>query len=441
MQVVNKLVAKKKLLAKNESLPSKFYDEALEKLLKRGCGIEKEALKKRVNRAFAKESASLLTPIPPAVASDSSKKRGGRPRGTSRAEQDDAAKRYKECLNSITTAYANEKKISELTLKPMPISFLQDLIRKKKSEFNVAADIPHKTIFSRVLRNKSDPDKHKLNSMHPGTSSPLAAVEKTIVDIIIGMAQIRQPMTKTEVIKMMNDAIKGTPLQEEFAKFKNKRVASGEGDDEELHGTKESSSVEELFPYLNSGPLKGLRISLLHGRLKSEEKERVMNSFSRGETDVLLSTTVIEVGVDVPNATMMVIMDADRFGVSQLHQLRGRIGRGSEESLCLFVTKSEPESPAMKRLQAVASTTDGFELSRLDLEERREGDVLGRAQSGVRSHLRLLRVLRDEELILRAREIATEIIDADPNLAANSGLRAEVDKLRDEERAQFLEKK
>ena len=135
----------------------------------------------------------------------------------------------------------------------------------------------------------------------------------------------------------------------------------------------------------------------------------------RSETDVLLSTTVIEVGVDVPNATMMVIMDADRFGVSQLHQLRGRIGRGSEESLCLFVTKSEPESPAMKRLQAVASTTDGFELSRLDLEERREGDVLGRAQSGVRSHLRLLRVLRDEELILQAREIATEIIDADPN--------------------------
>ena len=219
------------------------------------------------------------------------------------------------------------------------------------------------------------------------------------------------------------------------------RRLSGEGDDEEVRGAKESSSVEELFPYLNSGPLKGLRISLLHGRLKSEEKDRVMNAFSRGKTDVLLSTTVIEVGVDVPNATMMVIMDADRFGVSQLHQLRGRIGRGSEESLCLFVTKSEPESPAMKRLQAVASTTDGFELSRLDLEERREGDVLGRAQSGVRSHLRLLRVLRDEELILRAREIAREIIDADPNLTANSGLRAEVDKLRDEERAQFLEKK
>ena len=250
MQVVNKLVAQKKRLAKDESLPGKFYDAAMEELHFFGCGLGREALKKRVNRVIAKESSIPPTPIPAAITfdlsatnesnelptsalsssiatasahstsadatsavsnsnntSDSSKKRGGRPRGTSRAEQDDAAKRYKECLNSITTAYANEKKISELTLKPMPISFLQDLIRKKKSEFNVAADIPHKTIFSRVLRNKSDPDKHKLNSMHPGTSSPLAAVEKTIVDIIIGMAQIRQPMTKTEVIKMMNDAI------------------------------------------------------------------------------------------------------------------------------------------------------------------------------------------------------------------------------------------
>jgi len=160
--VVNKLVAKKKLLAKNESLPSKFYDEALEKLLKWGCGIEKEALKKRVNRAFAKESASLLTPIPPAVASDSSKKSGGRPKGTTSAKQYDDEKRYKECLNSITTEYANGRERSEMTLKPIPKGFLRDLIQKKKSEFNVTANITHTTISSRVSRNKSDPDKHKL---------------------------------------------------------------------------------------------------------------------------------------------------------------------------------------------------------------------------------------------------------------------------------------
>jgi ATP-dependent DNA helicase RecG len=180
---------------------------------------------------------------------------------------------------------------------------------------------------------------------------------------------------------------------------------------------------------------------MLHGRLRSEEKEAVMNRFAKGEIDVLITTTVIEVGVDVPNASMMIIMDADRFGVSQLHQLRGRVGRGTTPGLCLLVTNTGEESDAMHRLQAVASTTDGFELSRLDLEQRREGDVLGAAQSGARSHLRLLRVIRDEELIVKAREVAERITSADPSLSKFAQLQIEIDKLRQEERASYLEKR
>ena len=216
------------------------------------------------------------------------------------------------------------------------------------------------------------------------------------------------------------------------------RRLSGEEDGELEVG---KHSVEELFPKLRDGDLKGLKVSALHGRMATAEKESVMTRFSAGEIDVLISTTVIEVGVDVPNASMMVIMDADRFGVSQLHQLRGRVGRGSVPGLCLLVTSVSSGSPAMARLEAVASTTDGFDLSRLDLEQRREGDVLGSAQSGVRSHLRLLRVIRDEEVIIRARQVAEQILQSDPDLASNAPLKAEVDKLRLEERASYLEKK
>ncbi len=216
------------------------------------------------------------------------------------------------------------------------------------------------------------------------------------------------------------------------------RRLSGEEDVEEVKG---KYSVEELFPQLSDGPLKGLRVSALHGRMSNGEKESTMARFSAGEIDVLVSTTVIEVGVDVPNASIMVIMDADRFGVSQLHQLRGRVGRGTVPGLCLLVTNTPSGTPAMARLEAVASTTDGFELSRLDLEQRREGDVLGSAQSGATSHLRLLRVIRDEEVILRARQVAEQILDGDPELNLNTALRDEVDKLRQEERATYLEKK
>lgn len=185
------------------------------------------------------------------------------------------------------------------------------------------------------------------------------------------------------------------------------RISAGISEDADMEFIEGESSaltaVEELGPELQSGALNGLRIAPLHGRQSTEIKDETMQAFSAGELDVLVSTTVIEVGVDVPNATLMVIMDADRFGVSQLHQLRGRVGRGSSPGLCLLVTKSAAETPARARLDAVASTTDGFELSRIDLEQRREGDVLGVNQSGSRSHLRLLRVLRDEKLIEVAR--------------------------------------
>jgi ATP-dependent DNA helicase RecG len=211
------------------------------------------------------------------------------------------------------------------------------------------------------------------------------------------------------------------------------------GESEEID-SKDMNSVEDLLPKLNDGPLNGLRLAKLHGRMASEEKEAVMSQFSAGQIDVLVTTTVIEVGVDVPNASMMIIMDADRFGVSQLHQLRGRVGRGSVPGLCLFVTDQEQTSSAMVRLNAVASTTNGFELSKLDLEQRREGDVLGSAQSGATSHLRLLRVIRDETMIAKAREIAEEVLAGDPKLEKSPELAAEVDKLRQEERASYLEK-
>lgn len=202
------------------------------------------------------------------------------------------------------------------------------------------------------------------------------------------------------------------------------------------------ASVEEFFPMLASGPLSGLRVAALHGRMPVDEKESVMNSFSAGEIDVLISTTVIEVGVDVANATVMVILDADRFGVSQLHQLRGRVGRGSNPGLCLLVTRASSSSPAMDRLEAVASTLDGFELSRLDLEQRREGDVLGASQSGAKSHLRLLRVVRDEELILLAREKAAEILASDATLGQFPLLAAEIAQVEQESEAEvsYMEK-
>ena len=180
-------------------------------------------------------------------------------------------------------------------------------------------------------------------------------------------------------------------------------------------------AVEDLHAELAAGPLEGLAVEMLHGQLPSEEKDAVMARFAAGETDVLVATTVVEVGVDVPNATVMVICDADRFGISQLHQLRGRIGRGGHSGVCLLLTTAVPGTPARERLDAVASTRDGFALAEVDLEQRREGDVLGSSQSGRRSSLRLLRVLDDADLIEQARDIAARCI-ADPVLSADPGL-------------------
>ncbi|MEV3971992.1 ATP-dependent DNA helicase RecG [Streptomyces sp. NPDC050698] len=199
-------------------------------------------------------------------------------------------------------------------------------------------------------------------------------------------------------------------------------------------------AVLDVAAHLAKGPLQGLEVEVLHGRMHPDDKDAVMRRFAAGETHVLVATTVIEVGVNVPNATAMVIMDADRFGVSQLHQLRGRVGRGSAPGLCLLVTEMPEASPARQRLGAVAATLDGFELSRIDLEQRREGDVLGQAQSGARTSLRMLAVIEDEEIIAEARREATAVVADDPELTRLPALRTALDALLDEEREQYLEK-
>jgi len=204
--------------------------------------------------------------------------------------------------------------------------------------------------------------------------------------------------------------------------------------------TAELTCVEELAPSLHAGPLAGLRVAILHGRLGSDVKDATMRAFSAGEIDVLVSTTVIEVGVDVPNATMMVIMDADRFGISQLHQLRGRVGRGGAPGLCLLVTNALAETTARERLEAVANTLDGFELARIDLEQRREGDVLGASQSGTQSHLRLLRVLRDEGLIDLARTHAQELVASDPTFSQYPELTLQLKTLAADEAVDYIDK-
>jgi len=214
----------------------------------------------------------------------------------------------------------------------------------------------------------------------------------------------------------------------------------GEPADESAESRRPPLAVRDVAPMLAEGPLHGLRVETLHGRLPADAKDDVMRRFAAGEVDVLVATTVVEVGVDVANATVMVVMDADRFGVSQLHQLRGRVGRGQAPGLCLLVTEAPPDGPARARLDAVAATTDGFELSRIDLEQRREGDVLGASQSGRRSSLRLLAVLRDEELIRSARDEATRLVEADPALDRHPEVAAALRSLLDEGRADYLEK-
>ncbi|MGW4509557.1 ATP-dependent DNA helicase RecG [Streptomyces sp. NPDC004436] len=223
------------------------------------------------------------------------------------------------------------------------------------------------------------------------------------------------------------------------------RIGDGEDDPKKKQAAEEADrrpplAVLEIAEQLGRGPLAGLSVEVLHGRMDPADKDDVMRRFAAGEVKVLVATTVIEVGVNVPNSTVMVIMDADRFGVSQLHQLRGRVGRGSAPGLCLLVSEMHEASPARARLAAVAATLDGFELSRIDLEQRREGDVLGQAQSGVRSSLRMLAVIEDEEVIAEAREEATRVVAEDPSLDGLPGLRNALDALLDTEREQYLEK-
>jgi ATP-dependent DNA helicase RecG len=209
-----------------------------------------------------------------------------------------------------------------------------------------------------------------------------------------------------------------------------------EGDD----GRRPPLAVLEVAEMLAEGPLRGLRLEVLHGRLPADEKDAVMRAFAAGEVKVLVATTVVEVGVDVPNSTAMVIMDADRFGVSQLHQLRGRVGRGKAAGVCLLVTEALAGTATRERLDAVAATVDGFELARVDLEMRREGDILGATQSGKRSGLRLLSLLRDEDVIAEARDEAQELVALSPDLADFPGLASMVASLVTDTKAEYLEK-
>ncbi|WP_243064584.1 ATP-dependent DNA helicase RecG [Humibacter sp. RRB41] len=210
-------------------------------------------------------------------------------------------------------------------------------------------------------------------------------------------------------------------------------ISAKEAEEEELEGGDDdadsarpptpAASVEQTLAAVRSDPrLAGARTAALHGRMSADDKDAVMLAFAAGTLDLIVATTVIEVGVDVPNASAMIVLDADRFGVSQLHQLRGRVGRGGVPGLCLFVTAAEPGTTGRERVDAVAATLDGFELAEADLELRREGDVLGSNQSGGRSSLRLLRVARDGEIIEQARADAGAMLDADPHLEGHPAL-------------------
>lgn len=213
----------------------------------------------------------------------------------------------------------------------------------------------------------------------------------------------------------------------------------GQGGSASSDGKVQLTSVASMYSYLTAeDALVGVRIGTLHGRMDPAEKTAVMTAFERGEIDLLISTTVIEVGVNVPNATLMIIMDADRFGISGLHQLRGRVGRGGYAGTCLLVTRQEEGGVSRERLDAVASTTDGFELSRIDLAQRREGDILGAAQSGSKSTLRFLRALADADIIERAREDARSVVEKDPTLAKHPSLARTIDRALDADREAFL---
>lgn len=231
-------------------------------------------------------------------------------------------------------------------------------------------------------------------------------------------------------------------IREEVAAGRQAYVVAPRIDESDDGGRSEESSrpsatAVELFARLRSDGLSGLRLGLMHGRLSADEKDAAMAAFRNGAVDVLVCTTVIEVGVDVPNATVMVVIDADRFGISQLHQLRGRIGRGAHRSLCLLATWTAKDSRAGRRLRAVASTLDGFALADLDLKERREGDVLGRSQSGRQRRLKLLSLTDHAEVIDAAREFCDRAYADNP---ADAGLAILAARFTDSDRIEYLDK-
>jgi ATP-dependent DNA helicase RecG len=255
----------------------------------------------------------------------------------------------------------------------------------------------------------------------------------------------RQPITTTAIFVKEKPAWLDRAwcrIIEEVGRGRQAYVVAPRIDDSDSGGQGEkdqrpSATVEELYARLGGDELAGLRLGLMHGRLSGEEKDAVMAAFRAREIDVLVCTTVIEVGVDVPNATVMLVMDADRFGISQLHQLRGRIGRGEHASICLLASWMTPHSRAGRRLSAVAGTLDGFELADLDLRERREGDVLGRSQSGRAITLRLLSLIDHREVIEAARDFCEQAYD-EP--AAHPGLALLAAPFTGNERIEFLDK-
>ena len=258
----------------------------------------------------------------------------------------------------------------------------------------------------------------------------------------------RQPIsTNTIFVKLKPQWLQRAwqRVAEEVAAGRQAYVVASRIDDTDKGGSDQGPgpkpiTVVELIEHLRHGPLAGVRLGLMHGRLPGDEKDAVMSAFRDGELDVLVCTTVIEVGVDVPNATVMVVMDADRFGVSQLHQLRGRIGRGSHASLCLLATNLPDGSKAGERLKAVAATLDGFELAELDLRERREGDVLGLHQSGRPITLKLLSLADHREIIEAARAFCESLYDEDPTLARHRGIAVLAAPFAETEAVEYLDK-
>ncbi|MBC7590848.1 MAG: ATP-dependent DNA helicase RecG [Salinibacterium sp.] len=259
-------------------------------------------------------------------------------------------------------------------------------------------------------------------------------------------ARVAEELAKGHQAFVVCPAIDATPGDQSDLPIANARVspnsqASPDARVPDVAAPRPAANVTDVLASLRANPvLAGKRIEPLHGRMSGEEKDDIMLGFASGRIDVLVATTVIEVGVDVPNASTMVVLDADRFGVSQLHQLRGRVGRGGVQGLALFVTGAEELTLARERVEAVASTLDGFELANKDLELRQEGDVLGRTQSGGRSSLRLVRVAKDGVLIADARECAGEILSSDPTLSGYPALREALDRRLDETSEGFLAK-